>query len=107
MCLGSAGVVNSVDPGQEPHSLDSDLGICCSLWPVCLNSVKSCVVVKQCINPFEFITEDYIFFEQHKYFQMIPNSILPRIFFFLLCWGLTTHQPLWVILCRLPEKGRK
>ena len=20
--------------------------------------------------------------------------------------GLTTHQPLWVILCRLPEKGR-
>ena len=27
--------------------------------------------------------------------------------FFLLCWGLTTHQPLRVILCRLPEKGRK
>ena len=25
----------------------------------------------------------------------------------LLCWGLTTSQPLWVILCRLPEKGRK
>ena len=22
-------------------------------------------------------------------------------------WGLATHQPLWVILCRLPEKGRK
>ena len=21
--------------------------------------------------------------------------------------GLTTHQPLWVILCHLPEKGRK
>ena len=27
--------------------------------------------------------------------------------FFLLCWGLTTRQPLWVILCHLPEKGRK
>ena len=27
--------------------------------------------------------------------------------FVLLCWGLTTHQPLRVILCRLPEKGRK
>ena len=26
--------------------------------------------------------------------------------FFLLCWGLTTRQPLWVILCHLPEKGR-
>ena len=25
----------------------------------------------------------------------------------LLCWGLTTCQPLRVILCRLPEKGRK
>ena len=24
-----------------------------------------------------------------------------------LCCGLTTRQPLWVILCRLPEKGRK
>ena len=24
-----------------------------------------------------------------------------------LCWSLTTRQPLWVILCRLPEKGRK
>ena len=22
-------------------------------------------------------------------------------------WGLTTRQPLWVILCCLPEKGRK
>ena len=22
------------------------------------------------------------------------------------CWGLTTRQPLWIILC-LPEKGRK
>ena len=27
--------------------------------------------------------------------------------FFRLCWSLTTRQPLWVILCRLPEKGRK
>ena len=25
----------------------------------------------------------------------------------ILCWDLTTRQPLWVILCRLPEKGRK
>ena len=28
-------------------------------------------------------------------------------FGFWLCWGLTTRQPLRVILCRLPEKGRK
>ena len=25
---------------------------------------------------------------------------------FWLCWGLTTRQPLRVILCHLPEKGR-
>ena len=24
-----------------------------------------------------------------------------------MCSGLTTRQPLWVILCHLPEKGRK
>ena len=24
-----------------------------------------------------------------------------------LCWGLMTRQPLWVILCCFPEKGRK
>ena len=24
-----------------------------------------------------------------------------------LCWDLMIHQPLWVILCHLPEKGRK
>ena len=24
-----------------------------------------------------------------------------------LCWGLTTRQPLWVILCCLQEKGRR
>ena len=27
--------------------------------------------------------------------------------FFFPSWGLTTRQPLWVILCRLPEKGRR
>ena len=29
------------------------------------------------------------------------------LWLFLLFWGLTTRQPLCVILCRLPEKGRK
>ena len=33
--------------------------------------------------------------------------IVKPIVYYLLCWGLTTRQPLWVILCRLPEKGRK
>ena len=32
---------------------------------------------------------------------------ITRLFIDWLCWGLTTRQPLWVILCRLPEKGRK
>ena len=25
----------------------------------------------------------------------------------LIVWGLTTYQPLWIILCCLQEKGRK
>ena len=36
----------------------------------------------------------------------MANSVHPDHFFDWLCWELTTHQPLWVILCRLPEKGR-
>ena len=32
----------------------------------------------------------------------IPRDEIDR-----LCWVITTCQPFWVILCRLPEKGRK
>ena len=35
-----------------------------------------------------------------------PSSLF-YLFIFFLYWGLTTRHPLWVILCRLPEKGRK
>ena len=39
--------------------------------------------------------------------SLISNNRLSRSEIDWLCWGLTTRQPLWVILCRLPEKGRK
>ena len=39
----------------------------------------------------------------HKGLIMVPDHELID----WLCWGLTTRQPLRVILCRLPEKGRK
>ena len=39
--------------------------------------------------------------------SLLINMKLPTIVGFWLCWGLTTRQPLRVILCRLPEKGRK
>ena len=39
----------------------------------------------------------------HDHKNLISTKACP----FWLCWGLTTRQPLWVILCRLPEKGRK
>ena len=35
---------------------------------------------------------------------LLHNQVLKKVW---LCWGLTTRQPLRVILCRLPEKGRK
>ena len=37
----------------------------------------------------------------------IANYLVELIWLIWLCWGLTTRQPLRVILCRLPEKGRK
>ena len=37
--------------------------------------------------------------------QLGLESLHKRLFW--LCWGLTTRQPLRVILCRLLEKGRK
>ena len=46
----------------------------------------------------------------HEIFSKVILS-LPMIqegqLFVCLCWGLTTRQPLWVIFCRLPEKGRR
>ena len=50
-----------------------------------------------------------------KYLKCCLPKILPNMlsfkkldkYSFWLCWGLMTCQPLWVILCRLPEKGRK
>ena len=41
---------------------------------------------------------------------MVPKMFEPLRFdciLLLLCWVLTTHQSLLVILCHLPEKGRK
>ena len=40
-------------------------------------------------------------------YYLIHLAIVLFFFLLLLCWGLTTSQPLWVILCRLPVKGRK
>ena len=42
-----------------------------------------------------------------KYSNILNMSTNSRKDYFQLSWGLTTHQPLWVILCHLPEKGRK
>ena len=37
----------------------------------------------------------------------VPDPLIKLSMTLPLCWGLTTRQPLWVILCRLPEKGRR
>ena len=48
-------------------------------------------------------SEKWTLWQQEMYQKMkIEETLLPS-----LCWGLTTHQPLWVILCRLPEKRRR
>ena len=43
----------------------------------------------------------------YRLLKRFPSKISIGNTFIVLCWGLTTCQPLWVILCRLPEKGRK
>ena len=52
-----------------------------------------------------------MFFSSNKENNIYPGK--PQFYYIKvgfidwLCWGLTTRQPLRVILCRLPEKGRK
>ena len=38
--------------------------------------------------------------------EVLSSAVSLPITHFLLCWGLMTHQPLWVVLHRLPEKRR-
>ena len=61
------------------------------------------------------VTSFYLINCQFIYMYSEPNKaniMWLRFFcfffvFFLLSWDLTTSQPMWVILCCLPEKGRK
>ena len=39
--------------------------------------------------------------------HILVSRIMQQLSNHCLCWGLTTRLPLWVILCRLPEKGGK
>ena len=43
---------------------------------------------------------------QTRLLSQVKLTSLPNKHIWL-CWGVTTPQPLWVILCCLPEKGRK
>ena len=86
---------NSEDPDQTPHSAASDLGLHC--LPITLLGVSRL----QWVNDIACCLMQLLFVCLWVLQPSQPYG------FFLLCWGLTTRQPLWVILCRLPEKGRK
>ena len=67
-------------------------------------------VIVTCIIFYSFST----FQIPHCYLRDRNNGKISAIFDkeeifydFLFCWSLTTRQPLWVILCRFPEKGRR
>ena len=49
----------------------------------------------------------YIFISEMWVFDLIFLQFSKPDMFLINCGDLTSHQPLWVILCRLPEKGRK
>ena len=57
--------------------------------------------------PIPFVTLFILCFLINSFNASVKYILKPLSTDFLLCWGLTTRQPLWVILCRLPEKGRK
>ena len=70
--------------------------------------------VRKCLEIYFFHDIKLIIFNIRIFATLAYNiySIHPGPDIFLcvwiwLCWSLTTHQPLWVILCRLPEKGRR
>ena len=49
----------------------------------------------------------FCFYFSQKIGFDIPYGDKLHEMFVCLCWGLTTRQPLRVILCRLPEKREK
>ena len=68
--------------------------------------VNETALSKQLSNP----TSGKICQKLHKTLVYVAIILQPYSFsqdHCLLCWGLTTRQPLRVILCRLPEKRRK
>ena len=101
---------NSGDPDQMPHSAASDLGLHC--LQITLLQVSRLQWVKKTKQIAKMLIGSKT---QHTEKQQLHAGI-PDIgqqrehegkHTHWLCWGLTTHQPLWVILCHLPEKGRK
>ena len=112
---------NRGDPDQTLHSAASDLGLHC--LPVTLLGFPDC----NGLNLFIHYTSSssslsyckIILPQLHMEGKMSKIGLLEFIQYYTtespfhwsmidwLCWGLTTRQPLRVILCRLPEKGRK
>ena len=78
-------------------------------WPpvsTCSSTVL-CWFSRSLFNDFlNFILWPWRYKTEKKTFSCCSPKLLD-ILIDSLCWGLTTHQPLWVILCCLPEKGRK
>ena len=83
------------------------LSVCPSIcWSVCRTSVHPSV--------FLFLDDNLIKYQWINFTKLCVRIDIVEIFFFFffffvcVCWGLTTRQPsVWVILCCLPEKGRK
>ena len=60
-----------------------------------------------CLGAVEGICDQRILYLGCANEQADPSLRWSDVLLYLLSWDLTTDQRLWVILCRLPEKGRK
>ena len=118
-------VANSVKPDQTPNPVASDLGLhYLSISILTVNTIVNMIQIKwtgtqqfpikgsdQRAHPYILSRSSVI----HSTLCMLGNFaffVSCRLFLILtfsnwLCWGLMTCQPLRVILCRFPEKGRK
>ena len=82
----------------------------CFLIQVCFSDLEclncgQCYICGHCCISRE--TESSLHITKTRLFKYIENFTSKNRLIDWLSWGLTTRQPLWVILCRLPEKGRK
>ena len=116
-------MINADFPITEPKSCDKvfTFGTSCSILGSILCDeiiiIQLSIALKECSdsvwNSWYLKCTNEPYFEKfgqsatHELYLTVNYSHHTAVLFNWLCWGITISQPLWVILCRLSERGRK